>query len=98
MTTRTCWSCGGRDLLCRVISFFERNPFVSCKQQELLTFARMVREMEAGMHLSPGGFDRLAAEALGMNGGGRYRRLHCTLTVQNPQRPHAEPLRFESAG
>ena len=65
-----------RDLLERVIPFFERNPLLSCKQQEFLTFARIVRAMEAGIHRSPEGFERIAAEALQMNGGGRYRRLH----------------------
>jgi hypothetical protein len=65
-----------RDLLDRVIPFFERNPLLSCKQQEFQAFARVVRAMEAGEHRSPEGFERIAAEALRMNGGGRYRRLH----------------------
>ncbi|MHB1963588.1 MAG: LAGLIDADG family homing endonuclease [Acidimicrobiales bacterium] len=64
------------DLLNRVIPFFERNPLVSCKQKEFLTFCRVVRGMEAGEHRTHEGFERLAADALRMNGGGRYRRLH----------------------
>jgi LAGLIDADG endonuclease len=64
------------DLLERVIPFFERNPLLSCKQQEFITFADIVRAMARGEHLSPEGFERLAARALQMNGGGRYRRLH----------------------
>ena len=79
-----------KDLLQRVIPFFERNPLVSCKQDEVVTFARIVRAMERGTHLRPEGFDRLAEEALTMNGGGRYRRVHRQFTIQNPQRPHAE--------
>ena len=65
-----------KDLLERVIPFFERNPLLSCKQDEFETFARIVRAMATGEHLVQEGFDRLAAEALQMNGGGRYRRLH----------------------
>ena len=64
------------DLLGKVIPFFERNPLVSCKQQDFATFARIVRGMNLGEHLEPDGFERLAAEALRMNGDGRYRRLH----------------------
>ncbi len=65
-----------RDLLDRVIPFFQRNPLLSCKQQEYVTFAGIVRAMEGGEHLTREGFERLAAVALKMNGGGRYRRLH----------------------
>jgi hypothetical protein len=64
------------DLLERVIPFFERNPLLSCKQQEFTTFATIVRAMARGEHLVEGGFERLAVKALQMNGGGRYRRLH----------------------
>ena len=65
-----------QDLLERVIPFFERNPLLSCKQDEFVTFAFIVRAMAEGAHLAPEGFERLAARALQMNGGGRYRRLH----------------------
>jgi len=64
------------DLLERVIPFFERNPLLSCKQQEFVTFARIVRDMGVGKHLLPDGFEQLFSEAIRMNGGGRYRRLH----------------------
>jgi hypothetical protein len=65
-----------KDLLERVIPFFERNPLLSCKQDEFTTFARIVRAMSRGEHLHNADFERLAAEALEMNGGGRYRRTH----------------------
>jgi LAGLIDADG endonuclease len=64
------------DLLSKVIPFFERNPMLSCKQDEFVTFARIVREMDRGAHLNDEGFERLAAQARGMNGGGRYRRIY----------------------
>ena len=65
-----------QDLLSKVIPFFERNPLLSCKNEEFTTFADVVRRMEIGEHLSEVGFDRLASLAVRMNGGGRYRRIH----------------------
>ena len=64
------------DLLKKVIPFFEHNPLVSAKQQEFVRFAHIVRALDRGEHLTADGFDRIAEEALSMNGGGRYRRLH----------------------
>src|SRR5271155_616993 len=62
------------DLLSKVIPFFEKNPILSCKQQEFATFARIVRAMSDGIHLTNQGFDDLVRQALQMNGSGRYRR------------------------
>src|SRR5581483_7197637 len=64
------------DLLARVIPFFERQPLVSTKQEEFLTFARIVRAMASGEHLCDEGFAALKDLALSMNGGGRYRRVY----------------------
>jgi hypothetical protein len=64
------------DLLTRVIPFFERQPLLSSKQQDFCTFARIVRAMAQGDHLTADGFSALRAEAISMNGGGRYRRVH----------------------
>ena len=65
-----------RDLLDKVITFFEANPLMSRKQQEVICFADIVRRMDAGEHLTAEGFERLAAQALQMNGGGKYRRFY----------------------
>ena len=65
-----------RELLDKVIPFFEANPLLSCKQQELSTFADIVRRMAVGEHLTDEGFERLAARATLMNGGGKYRRIY----------------------
>jgi len=64
------------DLLTRVIPFFETNRLLSAKQQELETFASVVRAMDRGEHLSEEGFRCLRQQAVSMNGGGRYRRVH----------------------
>ena len=64
------------DLLTRIIPFFEAQPLLSSKQGEFLVFARVVRAMELGTHLSRDGFVELVELATSMNGGGRYRRVH----------------------
>ena len=64
------------DLLTKVIPFFETQPLMSSKQRDFVAFARIVRAMANGDHLTVEGFASLVAEALSMNGGGRYRRVH----------------------
>ena len=64
------------DLVNQVIPFFEAEPLISGKQREFVTFASIVRSMQAGEHLDAAGFARLRESALAMNGGGRYRRVH----------------------
>ena len=64
------------DLLTSVIPFFEAQPLLSSKHGDFLTFARIVRAMDEKLHLTADGFALLVDEAVSMNGGGRYRRLH----------------------
>ena len=64
------------DLLTRVIPFFETQPLLSSKQRDFLVFAGIVRAMDRGEHLTDEGLAVLVDEALSMNGGGRYRRVH----------------------
>ena len=66
------------DLLTKVIPFFEAKPLLSSKQQDFLTFARVVRAMDEGVHLTAEGLFSLATQAVSMNGAGRYRRAHGT--------------------
>ncbi len=81
------------DLLRRVIPFFEAQPLLSPKQTEFTIFARIVRSMAQGEHLSAGGFAALLEVALAMNGGGRYRKMKSVeMWIRNPQRPYAERL------
>jgi hypothetical protein len=65
-----------RDLVERVIPFFDRQPLLSAKQADFLTFKAIVLAMAAGEHLLAGGYEALKARALTMNGGGRNRRVH----------------------
>jgi hypothetical protein len=64
-----------RALLGCIIPFFERVPLLSSKQREFATFARVVRAMSRGEHLTVEGFRELLGLALSMNGGGRSRRV-----------------------
>ena len=64
------------DLIGAVIPFFDRQPLLSSKQQEFLTFRHIVLAMASGQHLQQEGFDALRTLVLRMNGGGRYRRVH----------------------
>ena len=79
-----------KQLLERVIPFFERQPLLSSKQKDFESFAFIVKAMADGVHLTDEGFASLKSIALSMNGGGRYRTVH-RCRDQNPQRPYAEP-------
>jgi len=81
------------DLLRRVIPFFERQPLLSPKQMDFIAFARIVRSMSVGEHLSAEGLSVLLEVAFTMNSGGRYRRkTPAEWCTKNPQRPYAERL------
>jgi hypothetical protein len=71
------------DLLEHVISFFERSPLLSSKQEDFETFAAIVRSMALGQHRTPCGFSRLLDEALSMNGGGRFRSVRWKETISS---------------
>jgi hypothetical protein len=73
------------DLLNRIIPFFEAQPLLSSKQSDFLIFARIVRALTRGEHLTSEGFDTLRREALLMNGGGRYRRVHRNWHPESPE-------------
>jgi hypothetical protein len=62
------------DLSDKVVPFFEAHPLLSEKHREFVTFASIVEAMTRKEHLTGKGFDHLLRLALGMNGGGRYRR------------------------
>ena len=78
-------------LLERVIPFFERSPLLSIKQVDFEKFARVVRGMALGQHLTLEGFDELLELALSMNGSGRFRKVRWKelVALQNPQRLYA---------
>ena len=79
------------ELIERVIPFFEQQPLLSSKQEDVEKFARSVRRMASGHHREPAGFGELLDLALSMNGGGRHRKVRWKelVALQNPQRLHA---------
>jgi hypothetical protein len=79
------------ELSARVVPFFERNPLLSSKQDDVEKFARIVRSMTLGHHREPAGLGELLDLALSMNGGGRHRKVRWKelVALQNPQRLHA---------
>jgi hypothetical protein len=76
------------DLLERVIPFFEAQPLLSSKQLNFLLFARIVRAMNEGAHLTDTGLCELIGLALSMNGGGRYRKKQQSEVVSRILRDH----------
>jgi hypothetical protein len=64
-----------RDLLEKVIPFFENHPLLSTKRKDFDIFAEIVRKMDGGVHREAEGFLSLAKLALAMNRGGRFRRV-----------------------
>ena len=89
-----------QDLVERVLPFFERQPLLSSKQQDFLTFRSIVSAMAAGEHLTGEGFEALKAVAITMNGGGRYRRVHRQVAPESSeaicQTPGAHPVKIWS--
>jgi LAGLIDADG endonuclease len=79
------------DLLDRVIPFFEASPLLSSKREDFVKFARIVRSMALGHHLTLAGFGELLDLALSMNGSGRFRKTRWKelVALQNPQRLYA---------
>ncbi len=75
------------DLLEKVIPFFEAHPILSEKQVEFETFARIVRAMDRGDHLTREGFLRLLETATQMNGGGRYRKIDWSTRILRGHTP-----------
>ena len=67
-----------RDLVERVVPFFEEFPLRSSKQREFEVFAKIVRSMTNGEHLTKAGLTHILQQAFAMNGQ-RYR----TLQLQN---------------
>ena len=68
------------DLLRIIIPFFEQCPLRSQKQLDFIVFAKIVRAMREGAHLTHDGFRALVKEAFTMNYGGRYRK-HAIETI-----------------
>lgn len=63
-----------RDLLEKVIPFFEESPLLSSKQKEFEVFASIVKRMASREHRSKEGLRDLLSLALSTNGSSKYRK------------------------
>jgi hypothetical protein len=67
-----------KDLLEKVIPFFERYPLYTTKRQDFEKFATIVRKLAAQEHRTPTGLCEILKIAASMNDGGSYRRIDIT--------------------
>ena len=63
-----------KDLLYKVIPFFERYPLQSEKRKDFEIFRVVVQMLEANVHLTLEGFKKIIQLAYSMNANGRYRK------------------------
>ncbi len=75
-----------KDLLEKVIPFFERYPLYTTKRHDFEKFATIVRKLHNKEHLTPAGFQEILQIAVSMNNGGAYRRIDVSLIYS-----HLEP-------
>ena len=75
-----------KDLIEKVIPFFERYPLRTTKRQDFEKFACIVRKMEAREHLKPEGLRAILEIAAQMNENGTYRRIDIASIIA-----HLEP-------
>ena len=63
-----------KDLLRKVIPFFEQYPLQTEKQKDFEKFRRIIQMMEVNDHLKLEGFEKIVRLAFSMNANGRYRK------------------------
>ena len=72
-----------KDLLQKVIPFFEKFPLQTEKRKDFGSFRIIVQMMKINQHLTKKGFEKIVQLAFSMNANGRYRKRKMTdiLTV-----------------
>ncbi len=73
-----------RDLVDRVIPFFEERPLVTAKQRDFERFAAVLQMMQAGLHLHEAGLREIAAITQTMNRRKRSRYLESSEAIRQP--------------
>ena len=68
-----------KDLLLKIIPFFERNQLHTEKQADFVLFAKIARLMQDGEHRKRNGAKKILALAYKMNRQGKYRRIRSLL-------------------
>jgi hypothetical protein len=76
-----------RDLLDRVVPFFEEKPLVTAKRLDFERFASVLRLMEAGSHRTEKGLAAIARVTEQMNRRQRSRYLESSEAIRQPTQP-----------
>ena len=63
-----------KDLLTKIIPFFEKYPLRTAKREDFEIFRKVVQMIERKQHFDLEGFQIIVALAFSMNANGRYRR------------------------
>jgi hypothetical protein len=79
-----------RDLLDRIIPFFDEHPLITAKQQDYEVFRRAMVLIAQGRHLEADGLALVAALTERMNRRRRSRYLESSEAIRRPSRPDAE--------
>ena len=82
------------DLLVTVLPFFEEHPLRTAKANDFARFARVVRRMDEGAHLTDDGLRWIARETEHMNRRQRSRYLESSEAIRQPapDRPGVEEM------
>ncbi len=83
-----------KDLLQKVIPFFERYPLLTEKHKDFETFRRIVQMMGINTHLTREGFEEIVRLAFSMNANGQYRRRKMEEILVKPR--SSETVRWMS--
>lgn len=82
-----------KDLVERVVPFFERFPLRGPKSQDFAVFVTITRMVQSGDHLSPSGFRRIVELRSPMNRGGKRRRTDAEIELLLEQWESSEAIR-----
>ena len=89
-----------RNLSCleRVVSFFEAHPLKTKKNADFKRFARIVRWMQEGQHLTPEGLMRIVETALPMNRADKAKAQEILAELQKRHGRRDSPPPAEMSG
>ena len=79
-----------RDLVDRVVPFFEERPLRTAKRNDFERFAAILRKMERGEHLTEVGLRAIARTTESMNRRQRSRYLESSEAIRQPPRRDSE--------
>lgn len=72
-----------KDLLNKVIPFFEKFKLRTVKRANFEKFAEIVREMTVGAHLESAGLVKILERAFSMNANGSYRKINLANIIKD---------------